>query len=57
MIHVDGLYLAADEDNPKFVIPLMSMGGKIFVLSKDREIDPMRFKSTATISGPFLPVP
>lgn len=55
MLQCDGMYLAGDSQNPKFVIPVMSMGGKLYALVKGQEINPLQFLPTATLSGPFVP--
>jgi hypothetical protein len=53
MLDIEGVYIARDTAHPEAEVPLVSMGGKIYCLQIDKELDPTRFHDTAIFSGPF----
>jgi hypothetical protein len=55
MLQTDGLYFAGDKKKPGVVLAMISMGGKVYAMKQDKELDPFRFLPTMKLSGPFAP--
>lgn len=53
MIENEGLYIGGDTKKPEVDIPLVSIGGKIYSMKIDKELEPDRFIETMTLKGPF----
>ncbi len=54
MLDNEGLYIGSNPDDPtKGEAPLVSMGGKIYSMVIDKELDPTRFIKGHRIDGPF----
>jgi len=53
MIENEGVYVCGDTNAPEFDVPIISMGGKLFSIVIDEELNPERFLPTLTINGPF----
>jgi hypothetical protein len=54
MLDNEGLYIGSDPNDPsKGEAPLVSMGGKIYSMVIDRELNPERFIAGTRIDGPF----
>lgn len=53
MIENEGVYIGGDTKEPELDVILVSMGGKIYSMQIDQELDPERFIDTMTLKGPF----
>ncbi len=53
MLENEGVWIGGDSNHPKATVPLASMGGKVYAMKRDQELDPARFLSTLTLAGPF----
>lgn len=53
MLDTEGLYVGGDSKHPGVVVPLSSMGGRVFSMKIDEELDPARFLPTLTLHGPY----
>lgn len=57
MVRVDGLYVVTDPRAPGAVVPLAVIGGKIWSMKRDSELDPERFVEGSRITGPVYQFP
>jgi hypothetical protein len=55
MLATDGVYVLGDTDHPGAYIVVLVIQGTPWSTKLDEPLDPRRFKSTATISGPHRP--
>lgn len=56
MMNNEGFYIGSDPDNPEGgVAPIVSVGGKLYSMQIDEELDPTRFIPEHRLDGPFLP--
>ena len=53
MIALQGFYLLGDKRTPGADVPVLSMGGKVYVLQIEGELNTDHLVSTLTIQGPF----
>ena len=53
MLENEGVWIGGDSLHPEATVPLASMGGKVYALRLDQELDPARFLPTLTLAGPF----
>jgi hypothetical protein len=53
MIDEEGIYVCGDTAFPCYTVVVVSIGGKLFSIVLDNELDPTRFLPTLTIAGPF----
>lgn len=53
MVDNQGIYLCGDTESPAYTVPVASIGGKLYSMKLDDELDPERFKETVTVAGPF----
>lgn len=51
----EGFYFASDTKKQDGLVMLLSMGGKIFTLKIDSELDPTRFYNSVRFHGPLPP--
>lgn len=51
-----GLYLCIDSEGPAGnMVPVVSLGGKIYAIKLDQELTPAGFCKTVSFKGPFTP--
>ena len=53
MVDNQGIYLCGDTNMPEYTVPVASIGGKLYSMKLDDELDPERFTETVTVAGPF----
>jgi hypothetical protein len=53
MVENQGVYVCGDSARREYTVPIISIGGKLFSVVLDAELDPTRFLDTVTIAGPF----
>lgn len=53
MVDNEGIYLCGDTASPAYTVPVASIGGRLYSMTLDDELDPARFKETVTVAGPF----
>lgn len=54
MIDNEGIYIGSNPSEPTFgEAPIVSMGGKLYSMEIDSELDPTRFIEGHRIDGPF----
>lgn len=53
MIANPGLYIGHDPERPGHIVPLLSQGGKIFVMRISHELVPDGFIAGTVINGPL----
>ena len=53
MIEQPGIYLGSNPEIPAATVPLVSLGGRIFAVRIDHELDPRRFITGHLLEGPY----
>lgn len=53
MLENEGVWIGGDSNHPEATVPLASMGGKVYAMKRDAELDVSRFLPTLTLAGPF----
>ncbi len=53
VLKTEGIWLASDISQPGATCPMAVIGGKIFSMKIDKELDPERFLNTVQFAGPF----
>ncbi len=57
ILNTEGIYLASDVTQPGATVPLAVIGGRVFSMKIDTELDPERFLQTVRFAGPFFAPP
>lgn len=55
MLNNEGFYVGGDTQQDRMIVPLVSVGGRVFCMKVDTEMDPSRFLPTLTLHGPYGP--
>lgn len=53
MVDNEGIYLCGDTARPEYTVPVASIGGRLYSMKLDEELDPERFRKTITVAGPY----
>jgi hypothetical protein len=53
MVDNEGIYLCGDTARPEYTVPVASIGGRLYSMKLDEELDPERFHKTVTVAGPY----
>ncbi len=53
MVDNEGIYLCGDTARPEYTVPVASIGGRLYSMKLDEELDPERFQKTVTVAGPY----
>ncbi|CAG9256092.1 hypothetical protein [Paraburkholderia caribensis] len=55
MLNNEGFYVGGDTKQDRMIVPLVSVGGRVFCMKIDTEMEPSRFLPSLTLHGPYGP--